>query len=124
MQMPSTKRIACVVTGKETVYSGDFLKKKINEYGSEERLVSEHICRDVKSLLKKGYKVDDIRKVLNVDDDVPYPDPTIIEKIENQFGKKSILKEHPTFNEALATFTFNKSDPDVEHFINEYIIKS
>ncbi len=42
--MPTTKKIICVVTGKPTVYSGDFLQKKINEYGSEEELLKYYIC--------------------------------------------------------------------------------
>mgnify|MGYP003121349885 CR=1 FL=1 len=39
-------------------------------------------------------------------------------------NKGSILKEHPTFNDALTNFTYNKSDPDVEKFIKDYIIIS
>ena len=35
MRMPATKKITCVITGKPTVYSGDFLQKKIDEYGNE-----------------------------------------------------------------------------------------
>ena len=30
----------------------------------------------------------------------------------------------PTLNENLSSFTYNKSDPEVESFIKEYIIKS
>ena len=45
-------------------------------------------------------------------------------KDDTAAAKKSILKEHPTFNEALTGFTYNKSDPDVEKFIKEYIITS
>ena len=30
----------------------------------------------------------------------------------------------PTINENLTGFTYNKSDKDVESFINEYIIKT
>lgn len=124
MLMPSTKKIICAVTGKQTVYSGDFLQKKIDEYGSEESLNKYYICREVKSFLKKGYSVPDIRKILNIEDNVPYPDEDILKNIQETFKKNSILKEHPTFNEALTNFTYNKSDPDVEKFINEYIIIS
>lgn len=124
MLMPSTKKITCVVTGKQTVYSGDFLQKKIDEYGSEEKLNQYYICREVKSFLKKGYNVLDIRKILNVDDDIPLAPDEILKEIEDNFKKGSILKEHPTFNDALTNFTYNKSDPDVEKFIKDYIIIS
>ena len=124
MYMPTTKKIKCVITGKETIYSGDFLQKKINEYGSEEELLKYYICREVKSFLKKGYKVDDIRKIMNIDDSTELPDQEVLENIQNMFGKVSILKDNPSFNDALTGFTYNKSDKDVENFINDYIIKS
>jgi len=121
--MPSTQKINCVFTGKPTVYSGDFLKKKIDEYGSEDNLIKYYVCREVKAFLKKGYRCEDIRKVLNVDDSVPYPTEEVISCIQEKFGKKTILKDHPSFNNALTGFTYNKTDSDVEHFIKEYIIK-
>lgn len=121
--MPSTQKINCVVTGKPTVYSGDFLQKKIDEYGSEENLIKYYICREVKAFLKKGYRCEDIRKVLNVCDSIPHPSDDVITFIQEKFGKKSILKDHPSFNNALTGFTYNKTDSDVEQFIKEYIIK-
>ena len=124
MLMSSTQKIRCVITGKQTIYSGDFLQKKIQEYGSEENLNKYYICREVKSFLKKGYGIQDIRKILNVDDDTPLPDNDVLKELEDSFRKDSILKEHPTFNEALTNFTYNKSDPDVEKFIKDYIIIS
>ena len=91
MLMPSTKKIKCIITGKQTVYSGDFLQKKIQEYGSEEKLNMLYICREVKSFFKKGYGVYDIRKILNVDDNLPLPDETTLKEIEDTFRKESIL---------------------------------
>ena len=124
MMMPSTKKITCVITGKPTVYSGDFLQKKITEYGSEENLIKFYICREVKSFLKKGYAPIDIRKIMNVEDTTPLPDQEIVDHITEQYSKPTLIKDRPRFNEALTGFTYNKSDPDVEFFINEYIIKS
>ena len=62
------KKLVCNITGKETMYSGDFLQKKIDEYGSEEQLNKLYISREVKSFLKKGYKIPDIRKIMNIDE--------------------------------------------------------
>jgi len=39
------------------------------------------------------------------------------------FGKNSIIQHSFTTDHTLADFTCNKSDIDVENFINEYIIK-
>jgi len=124
MRMPSTKKITCVITGKPTVYSGDFLQKKITEYGSEENLNKFYICREVKTFLKKGYTPIDIRKIMNIEESFPLPEEEIINYITEQYSKPTLIKDRPVFNEALTGFTYNKSDPDVEFFINEYIIKS
>jgi len=55
-----------VVTGKVTSYAGEFLAKKIEEYGNEANLTKFYVCKEVKALLKKGYKVKDIKKILDV----------------------------------------------------------
>lgn len=120
--MSSTKKITCVITGKQTVYSGDFLLKKIEEYGSEEILNEQYICKEVKGFLKKGYKIADIRKILKINDSCAYPSDEIVSILEKNYIKTSILKETPTFNETLTGFTYNKSDDLVEKFINQYII--
>lgn len=117
-----TRKVRCIVTGKETIYSGDFLQKKVEEYGSEELLDKLYVCREVRSFLKKGYNIPDIQKLLNVEENVILPSDEIIEEIVNKYGKKSILKDTPSFNEALTGFTYNKSDEAVEKFIKEYII--
>ena len=61
---------------------------------------------------------------MNIDDSTELPDQEVLENIQNMFGKVSILKDNPSFNDALTGFTYNKSDKDVENFINDYIIKS
>ena len=38
------------------------------------------------------------------------------------FKSITSIGNNPTFNDALTGFTYNKSDPDVEKFIKEYII--
>ncbi len=120
--MATTKKITCVITGKQTVYSGNFLQKKVEEYGSEDNLNRLYVCKEVKSFLKKGYKVSDIIKVLNIDEDHNLPNKEIIDEIESNYLKKTILKDAPTFNDALTGFTYNKSDPVVEKFITQYIM--
>ena len=61
---------------------------------------------------------------MDVGDDIPFPDEEVINHMTEQYSKPTLIKDRPSFNEALTGFTYNKSDPDVEFFINEYIIKS
>jgi len=119
--MRKTLKIKCIITGKENFFSGDYLSKKIDEYGDTESLEKYYICREVRSLLAKGYKIDNIRNLLNVSNDVIVPDSDTIKVVEDKFKKISL--KLPTVNECLTGFTYNKSDSDVESFMNEYIIK-
>tara|TARA_S200002703_G_scaffold149650_1_gene147417 strand:+ start:482 stop:844 length:363 start_codon:yes stop_codon:yes gene_type:complete len=119
--MVKSLKVKCIVTNKESLFSGDYLRKKIEEYKDVETLQKLYISRDVKTLFKRGYGVMEIRNILNVSDDIEIPDQTIIEQLEERF-KTSSLKI-PTINENLSSFTYNKSDPEVESFINKYIIK-
>ena len=36
MYMPKSLKIKCNITGKESFFSGDYLNKKVDEYGSIE----------------------------------------------------------------------------------------
>ena len=53
--MVKSKKVICVVTGKSTAYAGEYLQKKIEEYGGEAALDKFYICKEVRALLKKGY---------------------------------------------------------------------
>jgi hypothetical protein len=121
----SSKKIACVVTGKTTVYAGEFLQKKIQEYATIENLEKFYICKEVKALLKKGYKISDVRKILDTPDYVPFPADDVIKEIEKDY-QKSQIKVNDTTSQSLSTITsltYDKSDPEVEEFINNVIIK-
>lgn len=120
--MPKSLKIKCNITGKESFFSGDYLNKKVDEYGSIENMEQLYISRDVKTLLKRGYNVNEVRNILNVSDDIPLPAEEIIKEIEDKFSKNGF--KLPTINESLTGFTYNKSDEEVEIFINKHIIKS
>jgi len=123
--MVKNKKISCVVTGKVTSYAGEFLTKKIEEYGNETNLTKFYVCKEVKALLKKGYKIKDIRKILDVPADVDELSNDVIKEIEKDYQKTN-FKNTDTSNQTLSTITeltYDKSDPDVEDFINNFIIK-
>ncbi len=79
-----------------------------------------YISRDVKTLFKRGYGVNEIRNILNISEDINFPSDEIIKLLEEKYKSNSL--KIPTINENLSTFTYNKSDPEVESFINDYII--
>lgn len=118
--MIKSLKLKCIVSGKESLFSGDYLKKKINEFGDLDNLQKLYISRDVKTLFKRGYGVDEIKNILNLSNDIPTPSEEIIKLLEEMFKSNSL--KMPTFNENLSSFTYNKSDPEVESFINNYII--
>lgn len=121
----NSKKITCVITGKTTVYAGEFLQKKIQEYGDIKNLDKFYICKEVKALLKKGYKVLDARKILNTPDNIPLPSHDIIKEIEKDY-QKTAIKLNDTSSPSLSTITeltYDKSDPIVEEFIEKYIKK-
>lgn len=120
--MIKSLKIKCNVTNKESFFSGDYLKKKIKEYGDVETLEKLYISRDVKTLLKRGYGILEIRNILNVGSDINIPTDDVVKLIEEKFRTNSL--KIPSFNDNLSTFTYNKSDPEVESFINDYIIKT
>ena len=120
--MVKSLKIKCIVTGKESYFSGDYLTKKIKEYGSVEELETLYVSRDVKTLLKRGYGIYEIRNILNVSDNIEIPSEDVIKNLEEKFKTNSL--KLPTFNDNLSTFTYNKSDPEVENFVNKYIITS
>jgi len=119
--MVKSLKVKCIVTGKESLFSGDYLKKKIQEYISVENLEKLYISRDVKTLFKRGYGVPEIRNILNISEDIVSPEESIITQLEEKHKTNSL--KVPTINENLSSFTYNKSDPEVEFFINKYIIK-
>tara|TARA_R110002012_G_scaffold314358_2_gene526998 strand:- start:358 stop:732 length:375 start_codon:yes stop_codon:yes gene_type:complete len=118
--MIKSLKLKCIVSGKESLFSGDYLKKKIDEFGDLDNLQKLYISRDVKTLFKRGYGVDEIKNILNISSDIETPSADIIKLLEDKFKGGSL--KMPTINEHLSSFTYNKSDPEVESFINNHII--
>ena len=123
--MSKSKKITCVITGKSITISGDYLTKKIEEYGSEAALDKLYVCKEARGLLKKGYSVLDTRKLLDVPADEELPPKEVIEIIEKEYQRSAIATVKDVSVNVIANataFTYNKSDKDVEDFVNEHII--
>ena len=59
-----TTQVACIITGKTTPFTKEYLERKVNEYGSEEMLHQKYICKQAKSMLKRGYTIQEVQGVL------------------------------------------------------------
>lgn len=124
--MVKSKTVTCVVIGKSTTYAGDFLKKKIEEYGDEKTLEKLYICKEVKALLKKGYKVKEVRKILGVPGDADETPKDIVKLLEKEYQKTAIAVNDTESSSlsTISTLTYDKSDPEVEDFIKKHILKN
>lgn len=122
--MNKSKKVTCVITGKTATFAGEYLEKLIKEYGNNDNLTKTYVCKEVKAFLKKGYKINDIRKLLNVPADEEMPSKEVIKLLEDEYQKTAVkVNDTSSVMNTLTSFTHNKSDEDVEKFINTFIIK-
>lgn len=102
-------KLICIVTGKSITVSNEYYDKKVSEYGTEETFNSLYTSRQAKSLLKRGYKIKEIRDLLKIDADLPeIPDKTV----------KQILSVKDDESSAYENTSIKKSDPDVIAYID------
>ena len=103
-------KLSCVITGKTITVGNEYYDKKVKEFGSEENLNSHYVSRQAKSLLKRGYKVQEIRDLLKVERKTL---PDITEEIV-----KEILKSNDEEMSHSDNICVKKSDPEVVEYIN------
>lgn len=72
------KKLTCVVTGKTTSINDDYYSKRVEEHGDEQLLTQRYVCKQVKSLLTRGYSVAEVRDMLNVKQSLPDVSPDAI----------------------------------------------
>ncbi len=113
----ASRKITCLITGKSYTYGQDYYDKKIKDYVDEDNLKKYFITQKAKSYLNKGYSIQEIRNILNVDEfNLPAPDSLeLVELIE--FHKIQASHTAKKISNTL-NFATHKSDPDVTHFIN------
>lgn len=114
-----TKKLKCVVTGRELVLSKDYYQSKLDKVdGDEELLHNSYICKEAKDLLKRGYDVDKARDLLGVDaDGLSDVDGKVVENIQNETRLR--YRNFPRFN--INNYTSAKTDPDVVKFLNKVL---
>jgi len=113
----ASRKITCLITGKSYTYGQDYYDKKVKDYVDEDNLKKYFITQKAKTYLNKGYSIQEIRNILNVDEfNLPAPDSLqLVELIE--FHKIQASHTAKKISNTL-NFATHKSDPDVTHFIN------
>ena len=113
----ASRKITCLITGKSYTYGQDYYDKKVKDYVDEDNLKKYFITQKAKSYLNKGYSIQEIRNILNVDEEnLPGPDShELVELIE--FHKIQASQTAKKISNTL-NFATHKSDPGVTHFIN------
>lgn len=108
------RTLVCLITGSKYTFAKDYFSKKIEEYGDIETLKKYFVTRRVKSLISRGYSVQEIRNILSViESDLPSPDSQDIKDIMNFYALKrdTTRRTSPNLNS-------NNSDSDVAALIN------
>lgn len=108
------RTLICLISGNKYTFSKDYFEKKIEEYGSVGDLKKYFVIKKVKTLIERGYNVQEIRNILNVtEEDLPTPDSQTVKDIVSYYSvRKDVTKK------AALNFATHKSDPDVAVLIN------
>ena len=116
-----TKKLKCVVTGRELVLSKDYYQSKLDKAGGDETVLhNSYICKEAKDLIKRGYDVNKARDLLGIPSEgLPEVDNKIIEQIQNDSRIK--YRNIPRFN--INNYTSTKTDPDVAEFLKRVLNK-
>lgn len=112
------RKVMCLITGQTVIMGKDYFTKKAQEYGSEDNLKKYYVSKKARSLIRRGYTVNEIRKILNI------VEPNLPN--ENEQSVKDIISYHSTDKQAISTkrlhsaqnFIMSTSDEDVKEFIN------
>jgi len=113
----SSRKVTCLITGKNYTYGQDYFDKKVIDYIDEDNLKKYFITQKAKNYLNKGYSIQEIRNILNVnEDDLPSADSEAIAELI-EFHKIQASHTAKKISNTL-NFATHKSDPDVAKFIN------
>lgn len=110
-----SRSVTCKISGKSFVFAADYFNKRVEEYTDVESLQKYYVTKKVKSLIIRGYSVQEIRNILSIDSDNLIP--------INSQEITDIMVYHGLRNETVSkknssNFATHKSDPDVSAFIN------
>lgn len=114
----SDRKVACLITGQTVMMGKDYFAKKAEEYGGENNLRKYYISKKAKSLVRRGYSVNEIRKILNITEPgLPGEDTESVRDLVSYHSteKQTIAAKRL---ESTKNFMMSSSDEDVIAFIN------
>lgn len=110
-----SRSVTCKISGKSFVFTADYFNKRVEEYTDVESLQKYYVTKKVKSLIVRGYSVQEIRNILSIDsDDLISIDSQEITDIMVYHG----LRKETVSKKNSSNFATHKTDPDVSAFIN------
>tara|TARA_Y100000310_G_C20483066_1_gene715612 strand:+ start:116 stop:487 length:372 start_codon:yes stop_codon:yes gene_type:complete len=110
-----TRKLTCIVTGRNLLATKDYYERKVQKIGSEKKLHSTYICKEAKNLLLKGYSVSKIRELLNVNVDglKEIPNDTVNEILNANKTRFRRINNIVTSSNIIG----NETDPEVKQFL-------
>ena len=66
MNERKTRKLTCIITGRALLATKEYYDRKVLKAGDETALHKTYACKEAKDLLIKGYSVDKIRTMLNI----------------------------------------------------------
>ena len=102
-------KLTCIITGKSITVGNEYFDKKVKDFGSEERFQSLYVSRQAKGLLKRGYKVKEIRDLLKITEDLKEITEKTVKEVLSVKDEESNIYENTGIK---------KSDPDVIAYIS------
>lgn len=112
MTLKKTRKLKCIITGKTLTATADYYNRKVEKAGDEDTLHRTYVCKEAKNMMLKGYGVDKIREILEIDstnlDNVTQE--TMNEILEK--ADKVMYKRVNTFNN-ITNMINTRTDPKV-----------
>jgi len=113
----SERKVTCLITGQSVLMGKDYFTKKSEEYGCEDNLRKFYISKKAKSLIQRGYSVNEIRKILNITDELLDQDSEEVRGVvQYHSSEKQTISSKRL--ESAQNFMMQTSDEDVAIFIN------
>lgn len=84
MTQSKTRKLTCVVTGRQLLATRDYYDRKLKKAGDEHKLHREYICREAKNMLMQGTSVDRVREILGVTGEVQDVPQDVIDNVTRQ----------------------------------------
>lgn len=108
------KKIKCNLTGKILQIYEDYYKKKIIQYGSEEKLNKFYIQNKIIALIKSGHSIDSIAHLLGF---------TLDKNLVDYYNELIKFHQNKSLNVSVknSSTTFMETDSRVKIFINNWI---